>query len=372
MNQKLLNLLAAETARWELDAFFMAPSAELTALIGFSPFYCFRIQGLFILADGRCAYLCNRLSSDELSNALPGVPVYAWHDNDGYLETFHQLFEDFGLLGKRIGVNKTVRAFDVLSIMAHFPVQFVDASELFPEVSIHKTDVQIGYMRRAAAIAGEALQKTLPLIHSGMTEQDLRHTLVENMRQLGGEEPEAMIASGPNSGYPHYFEETRTLQPGDAIIIDFGCAYCNYRTDITRMVYLGEMSELQRRLYGLVLQASQVAISCLHAGERWIPAIDASARNLIDTGGYRNAFTTRLGHGIGVMGHEAPEIKACNPRFLEGGMCFSIEPGIYLGKEGGVRIEDCACILPDGTPEVLTDCIPKEPIILHCEPPQLL
>lgn len=114
MNQSLLRQLSAETARRGLGAFFIAPSTELTALIGVSPFYCFRIQGLFILADGRCAYLCNLLSADESRKALPVIPVYAWHDNDGYLNVISELFEATGLMGKKIGVNKTVRAFDVL------------------------------------------------------------------------------------------------------------------------------------------------------------------------------------------------------------------------------------------------------------------
>lgn len=368
MNQSLLNQLSAETARRGLGAYFMAPSAELTSLIGISPFYCFRIQGLFVFPDGNCAYLCNLLSADEIRKALPGVPVYAWHDNDDYLDAIGQLFHAAGLLGKKIGVNKTVRAFDVLRIMDRYPVHFTDASDLFSEISIRKSIGEIDCMRRAADIAGQALQNTLPAIHPGMTEQELRDHLKENMVLLGGDAPEAMIASGPNGGYPHYFDETRVLQSGDAITVDFGCAYNGYRTDITRMIYLGRMDALQKEIFELTLQANRAAIAALCAGERWIPAIDAAARDLISTAGYGAAFTTRLGHGIGVMGHEAPDIKASNRRNLEGGMCFSIEPGIYLGEKGGARIEDCVCILPDGTPEVMTGKISKEPIILPCHP----
>lgn len=364
MNQQLLSSLINEIRLQNLDAFFLAPSAELTAIAGISPFYCFRVQGLLICADGSCSYICNLLSADEIRKALPEVKIYTWHDNDGYLDTFRQAFHDLDLIGKQIGVNKTVRAFDVLAIMTHMSVKFTDASELFPEISIRKSAAQIGFMRKAAEIAGAALTDILPAIHPGMSESELRQILIDRMHALGGTEAEAMIASGPNSGYPHYFAEQRILETGDAIIIDYGCAYQNYRTDITRMVYLGGISDEQLELYRLVHQANEAAISLLKSGERWIPSIDAAAREFLTANGYGAAFTTRLGHGIGVMGHEAPEIKACNQRYLEPGMCFSIEPGLYLGESGGVRVEDCVCILPDGQTEVLTACVPKEPIIL--------
>lgn len=364
INTTLLDKLVFEVRRRKLDAFFAAPSAELTALIGISPFYCFRIQGLLVCKDGRCAYLCNCLSADEISKGIPDIPVYAWHDNTGYLDTVHEMLREFNLIGGKIGVNKTVRAFDVLSIMEHMSVSFTDAGELFSEITISKSEQEIAYMRDAARIAGTALKETIPVIHPGMTEQDLRRALIEKMRSLGGEAPEAMIASGPNSGYPHYFDESRTLQMGDTVLIDYGCAYHDYRTDITRMVYLGEMNDLQKEIFNITLKANRAAISAIVSGERWIPSIDSAARTVINDEGYGENFTTRLGHGIGVMGHESPDIKAINLRMLEGGMTFSIEPGIYLGSKGGARVEDCVCILPSGVPEVLTDSIPRDPIVL--------
>lgn len=363
-NLTYLERLADEVRREGLDAILVAPSEDLLFITGHSPLFCERFQGLFVKADGSYFYVCNLLTREEMEDILPNRRVYAWFDGDGFVDTVRTALAENGLLGKTIGVSATVRAFNLLEISAEADVHWVSARLLPQEIRIRKTDREIAGMRRAAAIAEEALSKTLPHVHPGITEGDVKARLLDNMFQLGGKAPRALVASGPNAGYPHYALASRVLEKGDAVIIDFSCEYDLVRTDITRTVFLGPPSEKQREVYGLVRRANEAAEALAAAGA-WIPDLDAAARQVIDQGGYGSFFTTRLGHGIGYLGHEAPDIKGNNRRHLEARMAFTIEPGIYLSGELGVRIEDCVVILPDGKAEVLHH-FTKDYTIIDC------
>ena len=359
-----LNKLAEEISRADLDAILIAPSEDLLFITGHNPIFCERFQGLFVKANGDYFYVCNLLTKEEMEEILPNRCVYAWFDGDGFVDTVKTALSEHDLLGKTIGVNATVRAFNLLEISAEIDVHWVSARYLPQEIRIHKTDEEIEGMRRAAQIAEEALSKTLPQIHPGMTEGDVKNLLLNYMTELGGKNPRALVASGPNGGYPHYCLTTRILEKGDAIVIDFSCEYNLVRTDITRTIFLGQPTAKQREVYDLVRRANEAAEAIAGEGA-WIPDLDAAARKVITDGGYGPYFTTRLGHGIGYLGHEAPDIKKNNRRYLEPRMSFTIEPGIYLGGDFGVRIEDCVVILPDGKAEVLHR-FTKDYIIIDC------
>ena len=347
-----LNKMAEEVRREGLDAILIAPSEDLLFITGHNPIFCERFQGLFVKADGDYFYVCNLLTKDEMEAILPNKKVYAWFDGDGFQTAVRQALEENGLIGKTIGVNATVRAFNLLEISEAVDVHWVSARLLPQEIRIYKTDREIEAMREAANIAERALEQTLSKIRVGMTEGEVKSILLAYMAQFGGKNARALVAAGPNGGYPHYNLGLRTLEKADAIVIDFGCEYDLVRTDITRTVFLGEPTQKQREVYDLVRRANEAAEAIAAAGA-WIPDLDEAARSVITEGGYGPWFTTRLGHGIGYLGHEAPDIKKNNCRHLEPRMCFTIEPGIYLGGEFGVRIEDCVVILPDGKAEIL-------------------
>ena len=364
MNQTYLNQLAAQIKAEGLDALLIAPSPDLSFLIGHSPMHCYRFQGLFIDARGEYFYVCNLLTAGEMQKYLPSTAVYDWHDNDGFIETVRKALTDHGLLGKKIGVNKHVRAFNILEISQAMDVHFVSAKDLCADVRIRKSEEEIACMRQAARFSEKAFLMTLDTIHPGMTEGDVANNLIRYTHELGGEAAAAMIISGENCGDAHYIGNSRVLKKGDTLILDFGCAYKGLRTDITRTIFLGSASDRQKKLYELVREANQAAEDRLIRGERWIPNIDAAARDIITQAGYGKAFTTRLGHGIGYMGHESPDIKGSHKRMLEPGMCFSIEPGIYLSGDTGIRIEDCVAINSQGEAVVLTDGLTKELCII--------
>ena len=366
MNQMYFDRLTEEIKRQGLDAMLIAASADMQFLLGRVPMLCLRFQGLFVTKEGEYFYVCNLLSADEMKEILPNKKVYSWFDGDGFIETTRQALEDHNLIGKTIGVNNGVRAFNLLEIMKEIDVGFVSARDLCSEIRILKSDEELAKMEKIAEIAVEAMRRTIPEIKAGLPEKEVQDLLTGNARNLGAESAGALVASGPNGGFPHYNDNSRRLERGDTVLIDYGCTYQGLQSDITRTFFLGEMSEKQKEVYDLVYQAILAAETALEKGERWIPNIDKAARQVIEKGGYGKSFTTRLGHGLGYMNHESPDIKKNNERMLEPRMAFTIEPGIYLANEFGVRIEDCMVIAPDGKLKILSAGLSKDCMVLDC------
>jgi len=346
----------------KLDALLVAPSEDLVCLLGFSPMLCERFQGLFVTAEGSSFYICNLLYVDELAEHLERKDIYSWFDGDGFVSTVQKAFMEKGLLGGRIGVSQSVRAFNALAIAAAMDVTFVDAMTVIHEARMLKTEEELGGLRKAAAIADAAFGRTVAQMKAGMTEQQVKDILFGHMSALGGVNPEGIIASGPNGALPHYMGGGRALQKGDAVVMDFGCTVDNMQSDITRTVFMGPPPQKQQDIYALVLESNLKGEAAVAEGA-WIPDVDKAARDVIEQAGYGPYFTARLGHGIGFLIHEAPDIKRTNERALEKGMAFSIEPGIYLAGEFGVRIEDIVCVNHRGDAEILNKAA-KEWIVI--------
>lgn len=347
--EKLAGLMANE----HMDAVMICPSEELRFLTGFTPMMCERFQGLFIKADGQMFYICNLLYQEEMKlNFHNEIPVYSWFDGDVMTEVVADILRENGLGEAVIGVNSTAPAFQVLDLMDELPITFCNAKPLLEEMRIHKTKEEMDGLRQSARIADEAFAAVLPRIHAGLKEQDVMDMLSDEMRKRGGEDAEGIVASGPNSSYPHYASYDRVIEEHDLMVLDFGCTYKGLYSDMSRTIFIGEPTEEQRRVYEIVDRA-QLAAEAAAVEGGFIPNVDAAARDIIAQEGYDGTLVNRVGHGIGYMIHEAPDIKKSNPRTLERGMAFSIEPGIYLAGRFGMRIENIVMINEEGETEVL-------------------
>ena len=171
-----------------------------------------------------------------------------------------------------------------------------------------------------------------------MTEKQVSAILAEEFARVGVT-GDGLVQFGPNSAFPHGAPEERTLAPGDVILIDTGCRVRGYTSDITRTVSFGNPSDELRKVYDVVEKAQSAGIAALKAGA--IPEeVDAAARRVIEQAGYGQFFTHRLGHGLGMDGHESPYLVHGNRTPLVEGNTVTIEPGIYMPGKFGVRIED--------------------------------
>ena len=331
----------------ELDAILVSPSEELKFLAGFSPKPCLRFQGLFIKSDGNCFYLCNLLYEGEIISCLPGVKVYTWFDGDNMAEKISEILKSEGLTGKKIGVNSSTLAFSLLDIAEASSIKFVNAKPLMEEIRIIKTEAEIANLRAAAAINDEVFTEVIKFIRPGMKEAEIKSFLFSEMEKRGGVNTWAIVATGANSSFPHYGGDDGIVAEQDVLLLDFGCVYNNMCSDMSRTVFVGGITDEQKKVFEICRKATEAAQAACFEGA-YIPDIDKAARDVITEAGYGKYFVNRVGHGIGYMIHEAPDIKASNPRKLEKGMCFSIEPGINLTGKFGMRIENIVAITSTG------------------------
>ena len=182
-----------------------------------------------------------------------------------------------------------------------------------------------------------------------MTEQELAAEIVYQHLRRGASAMsfDPIVASGPNSALPHARPTERTLQQGDMVVIDMGCFVNGYASDMTRTISIGEPDEEARKVYNVVLQAQESALSAASA-QLSNSALDNVARSFIKDSGYGAYFTHSLGHGVGLQIHEWPSISWRMDHPLSAGMVLTIEPGIYLPGKVGVRIEDMIQLTQDG------------------------
>lgn len=278
--------------------------------------------------------------------------------------TWPGIFQDaiigLGLMNDaRIGIeDRRMRVLELRLLKESIPDQnkILTANELITELRIIKDNNEIEAMRKAVEIAERALTATIGMIHPGVSEQEVASELTLQLLR-NGSQPELpffpIVSSGPNSANPHATPSERTLTPGDMLVIDWGANYSGYVSDITRTFAIGYITQEFEKIHQVVLNANTAGREAVQSGLK-AEQIDEAARDQIAQAGYGQFFIHRTGHGIGIEGHEPPYIRQGNQRILSPGMTFTIEPGIYLPEENGVRIEDDVLVTEDGGQSLTT------------------
>lgn len=226
-----------------------------------------------------------------------------------------------------------------------------------------KSEVELCLMRQAQALTDETFEYILDYIRPGKTEKAIALEMEFYMRRHGSEGVafDSIVVSGENSSLPHGTPTDRVVRQGDFITMDFGAVVGGYCADMTRTVAVGEISEKQRLVYDTVLKAQLEALKQIKPGAV-CKDIDAIARNIIDNAGFKGCFGHSLGHSLGIEVHESPGFNLRNNTVLQKGMVLSVEPGIYLENEFGVRIEDVIIVTGKGCEDITKS--PKELIVL--------
>ncbi len=317
--------------------------------------------GFFPLA-GDPVIVAGVLEKSKIDGAPYAVRAVTYTDADGPAEAFQQAARALGLTAARLGVEaRRMRVMELQLIEAAFAEARVEAAEpLFAELRMAKDQAELTHMRTAVRIAQAALEATLPSLRAGRTEREVGAELLIQTFKAGadGELPFApIVASGPNGALPHASLTDRRLATGELVTIDWGAAHNGYVADLTRTFALGPVSDELQRLYALVLAANAAGRAAARPGAT-CASVDQAARRVIADGGYGDYFVHRVGHGLGLEGHEDPSMHGRNELPLAPGMTFTVEPGIYVPGLGGVRIEDDVVVTADGA-ESLSD-FPRE------------
>ncbi len=248
----------------------------------------------------------------------------------------------------------TLEFFDALRKCAA-PTRLVKASPMVNDLRLCKDGSELKVLDQAIKIAQDAFKATRRSIRIGQTEQQLAARLEYEMLKRGasGCAFPSIVAEGANASLPHAHPGERKIKKGSAILFDWGATYRFYRSDLTRMVFIGTIPPKIRKIYGIVLEAKNKATEAIRPGAR-MSDVDAVARNHIKKQGYGKYFGHGLGHGLGLDVHEAPSLSWRSDAKLETGMVVTVEPGIYLPSIGGVRIEDDVLVTAQGHRQLST------------------
>ncbi|GAA2345488.1 Xaa-Pro peptidase family protein [Saccharopolyspora halophila] len=259
---------------------------------------------------------------------------------------------------KRVGFESqhvTVDSRDALAEPAG-PAELVRAPGLVEELRLIKDETEIDALRMACAAADRALAELIEHggLRPGRTELEVARELEARMLDHGAAGPsfDTIVAAGANSAVPHHRPSEAELATGDFVKMDFGALVDGYHSDMTRTVVLGKAVDWQREVYELVRTSQAAGRAAVRVGAD-VRDVDAAARQVIADAGYGERFLHGLGHGVGLEIHEAPALSQRGDGRIGDGMAVTVEPGVYLPGQGGVRIEDTLVVRPS-TPELLT------------------
>ncbi|GAB3791929.1 M24 family metallopeptidase [Virgibacillus kimchii] len=234
-----------------------------------------------------------------------------------------------------------------------------DIQEILASVRVIKSPDEYARLKQAAELADFGIETGIKSIEEGVSELEIIANIEYELKKQGIQQMsfQTMTLSGAKTASPHGTPTMKKIETGDMVLFDLGVVFEGYCSDITRTVAYKSITEDQRNIYETVLAAEKKAIEAAQIGTA-VGKLDQTARDHIESAGYGEYFTHRIGHGLGIETHEYPSMHGNNTLALEAGMSFTIEPGIYVPGKGGVRIEDMVFMTEKG-PEQLTK-YPKE------------
>jgi Xaa-Pro aminopeptidase len=240
---------------------------------------------------------------------------------------------------------------------------FVSEKKIFETVTAIKDDGEIALIRYAVQITDKVFKKILTLIRPGIRECDIAAEISYWHRKYGAECDafDPIVASGERGALPHARASDKIIRLGEMVVLDFGCRYCGYHSDLTRTIAVGKPLAKMKKIYNIVFEAQKKAIDTVHHGVA-ARSVDAAARKHIRQTGNGRYFIHSLGHGLGIHVHDPLRLSALSTAILKTGNVVTIEPGIYIPGSGGVRIEDDV-VVRENDCDVLTTS-PKELMIV--------
>jgi len=332
-----------------LDALLLTSGADMRYLTGFEHSHAGeRLLAYVLRADGSAAWIAPAMNGAQIeAHGAGGAAVRTWTDAETYLPALREQLRGV----EALAFDEEARAAFLLDVREAAPAcRLARASAVMRGLRLRKQPHELDLMRRAAATVDATIPEAIALCRPGRREIEIEEEL---RAALGRRSPESevaftIVASGPHSAHPHHDTGRRALEGGDVVILDFGTRHAGYHSDITVTCAVGEPADAEvRAVYRVVWEAQQKALEAVRPG---VPceAVDRAAREHIAAAGYGEFFLHRLGHGLGLQVHEPPYMVAGNAEPLEEGMCFSVEPGIYLAGRFGVRLEIIATVGPTG------------------------
>jgi len=350
--EKARQLMAAN----HLDAILLADGTSLNYFAGVQWWGSERLFALVLPVKGHALCICPAFEQGRARELLANSPegknadVRAWQEDQSPYQALTQGLKDLNLSTGRLGMEESVRFVFTDAIAEAAPqLKIMSATPVTAGCRMIKSDHELELMRLANQVTLSAYRAAYQTLHEGMTQAELEKMILSAYGQLGFP-GEADIEFGENSSFPHGSTVSQVIREGTLVMLDDGCTVEGYQSDITRTFVFGKPSDKMKSVFEIVHRAQTAALKAARPGVE-CQAVDAAARKVISDAGYSpdyKFFTHRVGHGIGMDGHEWPYLVRGNTTPLARGMTFSDEPGIYIPGEFGVRLEDDMHITENG------------------------
>jgi len=339
------------------DALFVAPGTSLYYFTGIRWGGSERLLGLVIPRTGDPIVIVPGFEEGRLREKLHfPAEVRVWQEDESPTKIAAAALSDRGIRTGRIGVEETAAFTFVDHLRTAAPgFEFASGDAVTIACRGRKSAHELELMRLACESTFDVFRAVFASLKEGMSQEDIGK-LVEGGFSKMGLHGGALVLLGASAALPHGTIKPQKLKDGDVVLIDGGCTVEGYESDVTRTGIFGETPEKVARVYEIVRRAQDAALDAARAG-RLSGTVDDAARKVVTDGGYGpdyKFFTHRLGHGIGLDGHEHPYLVRGSKTVLEPGMTFSNEPGIYISGEFGLRCEDDMLIAADGPAQLLT------------------
>lgn len=343
MKENRLNRVLNEMRERGIPQMIISDSASIFYLTGKWIDPGERLLALYLNINGDHKFFINKLFPVTEDLGIEKI----WYDDT---EDGVKLISRYVNKDKVMGIDKNWPARFLLRLMElGGGSSFVNSSPIVDRIRMCKDKEERELMRKASRINDAAIEKLIKLIPNELSEKEMVQELNRIYDELGadGFSFEPIIAYGVKAADPHGIPGSATPRTGDSIVIDIGCIKDHYCSDMTRTVFFKEVPKKLKEIYNIVLEANKTAIEIIKPGVRFSD-IDKAARDVIEKAGYGEYFTHRTGHSIGIETHEFGDVSKVNTDEVKPGMIFSVEPGIYLPGEGGVRIEDLVLVTEEG------------------------
>jgi Xaa-Pro dipeptidase len=341
----------------QMDALFVAPGTSLFYFTGVRWWPSERLLGLLIPQKGQPLVVCPAFEETRFREQLR-IPaeVRVWQEDESPTKLAASALADRGLRTGRIGVEEaTMFTFYDHLRQAAPGLEFTSADPVTITCRGVKSAHELGLMRLACEATCDVYRAVFASLKEGMSQSDVS-TLVEAGYAKMGLRGDALVLFGAAAALPHGTVKPQTLREGDVVLIDDGCKVEAYSSDVTRTGVFGKPTDKVQRTFEIVRSAQDAALDAARKG-KLSGTVDDKARRVITSAGYGpdyKFFTHRLGHGIGLDGHEHPYLVRGSKTNLIPGMTFSNEPGVYIPGEFGIRCEDLMVVAEDGPAQLLT------------------
>lgn len=335
------------------DAIFLMKGANVRWASGFKGADSYLLatpDGAFLLTDPRY--------TEQAGIECPDIKVVNWRAKGGVMKAAAEIIKEQGL--HRVAFEDDALTYQLYSALkSETDAELVSAAGEIEKLRSIKTEEEIQYLRAACDIACRAFYRILDDIHVGVTEKELAAKLSAYMVFEGADtQPYGnILISGPNTSLLHGIPSERALQYGDFVLMDYGCQFNGYMSDMTRTVVVGKATEEQKHVYALEKQMLEDSLAVMKAGIDTAEVYRASIKAIENTEYFKYHYTG-VGHGIGLFVHEQPFINPAGGTVYRPNTVTTIEPGLYIPGWGGVRIEDQVIIKEDGNENLIS--VPHE------------